>query len=113
MLRRWPVILALLTVLWLTACTLPGNTEDRNKERAQPIIDALEQYQATNSSYPSDLSELVPQFLSRLPSTAGGQQFTYDTRTDHGYELGFTDWLGRGCGYIGEYKTWECSEGAP
>lgn len=113
MVKRWLRVLVFSTMLGLSACTLGNSPVDTSKQQAQQIIDALEQYRAHNSAYPSGLSELVPQFLSGLPLTAEGEQFTYDTDTDHGYILGFTTQQGLGCGYIGEYKTWECSKGAP
>lgn len=37
------------------------------------IVDALEQYHQTHGKYPSELSELVPEFLDYLESPTGGE----------------------------------------
>jgi hypothetical protein len=48
--------------------------------RAQPLIAALETYRADRGKYPASLSDLVPDYLHRVPATGmlGYPQFSYD-----------------------------------
>ncbi len=42
---------------------------ERITERAQPLIEAIESYEATEGAYPPDLQALVPGYIEEIPYT--------------------------------------------
>lgn len=81
--------------------------------KGNPIIKALEGYYAKNGHYPEELEDLIPHFLSDIPSTRTGQTYFYNKLDLEGYILVFslTTRKGEGCGYRPNEKVWECSYG--
>jgi hypothetical protein len=64
---------------------------------AGPVIDALDEYFTERRKYPSDLNELVPDFLPSLPESQYGDKFGYvnakdvqNYEGDHTYDLFFS-----------------------
>jgi hypothetical protein len=55
-------------------------------ERSKPLIAAIQQYEAEHGSPPRDLSELVPQYLPRVPHTGMGGYPDYELVTDEWVE---------------------------
>ena len=72
----------------------PQKSERDRRARvdALELISALEGFRSEAGRYPDDLSELVPQYLSEVPSRAGGGPFLYQQLIDtHGFTLGYFD----------------------
>ena len=100
-----------------TACTLvpteepPGVGEkaDRGYAVSAPIINALEQYKYEKGAYPDSLDELVPDYLTSIPSEVNDNPLAYK-KTDESFSLSFY-YLGPGmnaCTYTPE-NAWRCS----
>ena len=113
--------------LCLTSCQPPpgeGRKAEAGFRHAAPVVAALERFHQDRGSYPTELEELVPTYLSservllppplhagiqRIRSTASDnpRMFSYDKDGD-GYTLGFS-YEGPGqnnCIYNSETKTW-------
>jgi hypothetical protein len=74
-----------------------------------PVIFALEHYKADNCEYPETLAELVPDYLSAVPSMDEVLDFSYIS-ADDSFEFSF-HYIGPGlntCTYTPEEK-WQCS----
>ena len=62
-----------------------------NEARGNEIVQALEEYNRVNGSYPETLDALTPRFLPSLPK-ARSAQWHYETKKDRRhFLLGFTD----------------------
>jgi len=106
----------LIVVLALMACKLftvdpPGVGEKAELGYAvcDPIIAAVEQYKINKGVYPETLEELVPDYLSEVPTEVNDQPISY-TKTDSSFSLAF-HYIGPGmntCTYTPENK-WKCS----
>ncbi len=86
-----------------------GEKAERGYAALEPVIRALEQYQADAGAYPVSLDELAPDYLSSVPAQVNGESIQY-TKTDKSYSLAF-HYLGPGmntCTYTPENK-WKCS----
>ena len=65
----------------------------RMAQQAKPLIEAIESFHEKQGRYPEDLSELVPKFLPKIPSTgaSGYREFKYSFANDRSlfqrYEL--------------------------
>jgi hypothetical protein len=106
-------ISAVLVVLFLLAEIINSTYEfvPRNKARAQLIIQAIYAYEQQKGHFPAALDDLRPDFLEEIPSTIGGTSFFYFTDSVDGFGIGFPVDSHYGCGYIDQYKAWECSFG--
>lgn len=56
-------------------------------DTAEPIIEALEEYKADHDEYPKSLEQIVPQYLSKIPSTGmcSYRDFGYHRSDDGSY----------------------------
>lgn len=110
-------IAAVMVVILMTACgALPteeppgvGEKADRGYAASEPVIAALEQYKADNGVYPEKLAELVPDYLSTVPTKDDVLDFSY-SRTEDSFVFSF-HYIGPGmntCTYTPEEK-WQCS----
>lgn len=105
-----------IAILTLTACKLftvdpPGVGEkaERGYTVCDPVIAALEQYKTDNGKYPELLEELLPNYLSEIPTEVNDEPISYAI-TDESYSLAF-HYIGPGmntCAYTPENK-WKCS----
>ena len=69
------------------------------KEKAQVIIEALNNYKSKNNEYPEDLSQLTPEYLETIPNSMMGwfdEPFEYYKRKDESFDITFP---GYGGGY--------------
>lgn len=94
------VLVAVLLILYLAQRFIPGRRDRVRRvvpaaERAQPILSALARYQQDRGKYPETLNELIPQYLTEIPSTGVTKypSFYYLKTPRHGlsevgYELG-------------------------
>src|SRR5437870_1688139 len=80
------VALALLILMSYCAFVISPRVEradKANRQSADAIVAALEQYRAQNGRYPEKLFELQPRFLARVPVTVRSghdyRDFTYQT----------------------------------
>jgi hypothetical protein len=80
-------------------------------ERSTVLINALEKYRSDKSSYPTNLEELKPQFISEIPKTKMGWfsgYFDYTAENNmREYKLGFKYIAMLKCCYDSEKKSWE------
>jgi hypothetical protein len=104
-------------LLALTACNLftvdepPGVGEKAEIGYAAlaPIIKALEQHRTDTGTYPASLDELVPDYLSEIPTEVNDQPIYYKI-VEGSFTLSF-HYVGPGmntCTYTPEDK-WHCS----
>lgn len=110
------ILFILFALITLTACKLfaaepPGVGEkaERGYATLDPVIKALEQYQADTGTYPDALDELVPDYLPSVPTEVNDESILY-TKTSASYSLAF-HYIGPGmnsCTYTPETK-WQCS----
>ncbi len=110
-------VLFFLATLLIVACNLIATPEPPGVgEKAElgyavcdPIVKALEQYQAENDAYPETLTELIPKYLVEVPTDVNDQPISY-TRTSGSFSLAF-HYLGPGmntCTSTPEGQ-WQCS----
>ena len=116
---RIPAVIVLLA--FLLACNgtsifpteePPGVGEKAEKGYAvsQPVIAALESFKADRGSYPQSLTELVPDYLTIVPTKTDELDFSY-TSTGGSYRFSF-HYIGPGmntCTYASDAQGWECS----
>ena len=109
--------LLLITIPFLITCSVfagvdpPGVGEkaERGYTVCDPVIAALEQYKTDNGKYPELLEELLPNYLSEIPTEVNDEPISYAI-TDESYSLAF-HYIGPGmntCAYTPENK-WKCS----
>ena len=104
-------ILAVMACKTLSVDEAPGVGEKAELGYAvcDPIIAAVEQYKIDKGAYPETLEELVPDYLSEVPTEVNNQPISY-TKTDSSFSLAF-HYIGPGmntCSYTPENK-WKCS----
>jgi hypothetical protein len=113
-LKLHTLILLATTILSLSACRSDAALVKENQNRAEPIIEAIYEYEASEGSFPGKLDELVPEFLASIPTGTYGE-FFYSTNTIDGFILAFRVRSGQrwsyGCGYTANASTWECGYG--
>ncbi len=105
-----------ITCLTLAACSLftpepPGVGEkaERGYAALDPIIKALEQYHTDKGAYPESLEELVPYYITSIPTQVNDESIFY-TKSGESYSLAF-HYIGPGmntCTYTPE-DNWQCS----
>ena len=100
-----------LAVICLSSCSSDGQIEATNQANANKVIGALYKYKQSHNSFPNDLKVLVPNYISEIPVTTGGQEFIYKTNASDGFFLYFDVREHFGCGYTDRFKQWECSSG--
>lgn len=98
---------------------------DSDKQTAETIIIAIDQYQLDHGEFPDSLDLLVPDYLTGIPGTIRGGDFEYypfhDSDRGDDYELCFYDDTTRstdyGCCYMWwfdnppNYDGWDCTQG--
>ena len=110
-------LLFLVIAITILACNIiatpepPGVGEKSEKGYAacDPIIAALEQFQADKGMYPDSLAELVPDYIASIPTEVNNNPIAY-SKTEESYSLQF-HYIGPGmntCEYTPEDK-WQCS----
>ena len=113
-----------LVGLLLAGCTVLDREESRQRgtqemnatiEIANPVLDAIEAYEADYGWYPGRLEVLLPRYLSRIPTTSSGREFRYERDDLYGewYHLCFdlATYPNRGCCYFPRLGLWDCSPG--
>lgn len=80
------------------------------------IIEALESYRAAHGAYPTDLSALVPDYLSEIPESPAGRPFAYRSFPAGHVMASELYWLafalaeepGIACTYYRRLQYWDC-----
>jgi hypothetical protein len=101
---------------------IDGPSFQQGQERASVLIKALEQYKEDFGKYPSNLTQLIPEYLSSIPRPAWRYEYDYTayrigspSNPLENYEIVFRlrgnadDW----CCYGSEMKEWECYDSYP
>lgn len=121
--KAYPMVLyVLLLVVACSSGEMSVAEQEANKQRASPVIVAINDYYETYHVYPTQLSELQPEFIPELPLTTLDLNFNYRLSVKHEYYyLCFDGPEGRlsragtrrsgGCCYISRFEDWDCTEG--
>lgn len=86
-----------------------GEKAEKGYAACAPVIAALENYKESNGAYPNSLAELVPDYISAVPTEVNDIPITYE-KVDESYTLSF-GYTGPGmnrCTYSPE-ENWHCS----
>ncbi len=112
------MLLIVLVVSLLLACNAVVPTEEppgvgdkaeRGYALSEPVIAALEEYKTENGVYPQTLAELVPEYISAVPTKDEVLDFSYISTGDS-FSFSF-HYIGPGmntCTYTPE-EQWQCS----
>lgn len=87
-----------------------GEKAEKGYAASAPVITALESYKLDHGSYPVTLPDLVPDYLSTVPTKNEDLEFSYSSTGDD-YQFSFY-YLGPGmnaCTYTPTTKDWKCS----
>jgi hypothetical protein len=113
---RWAVVGLLIVAVYLArrvGVTQFPEEAEAGRELCEPVIDALEAYEAENQSYPSSLEELVPDYLTEIPdgkSIHPDFQGVFYIPSNATYRLNFlTQMWGADCTYSPE-DGWYCAD---
>ncbi len=88
-------VVCLLTVF--SGNFISGYQADLSKQKAEKIIDALNNYKNANQHYPDNLNILVPEYLESVPNSSMGwfdEPYRYDVWHDGRYEFSFPSYGG-------------------
>lgn len=113
-LHKLPFLLIAIAILACGIIPTPespgvGEKSEKGYAACAPIITALEQFQADKGTYPESLAELVPDYLSIIPTEVNDEPISY-SKTGESYSLQF-HYIGPGtntCTYTSE-DQWHCS----
>jgi hypothetical protein len=103
------IILACNTILPTEEPPGVGDKAEHGYELSEPVIAALEQFKTDKGFYPEALAELVPDYLSTVPTKNEVLDFSYSSTGDS-FAFSF-HYIGPGmntCTYTPEEK-WRCS----
>jgi len=101
-----------LTIIILISCT--DYDSRRDQEIGNSIISAITAYRNDHKALPSTLNDLIPKYISEIPSTSSGGEFRYIlSPVDGGYNLCFSGPRTKhsGCCYLPRFNLWDCTEG--
>ncbi|MBL8063226.1 MAG: hypothetical protein JNK32_09425 [Anaerolineales bacterium] len=114
-----PYLLIPFAVIMLACGALPmiptdeppgvGEKAEKGYAASEPVIAALEEYQADKAAYPETLAELVPDYLPAVPTKTDELDFSY-SKNGESFSFSF-HYRGPGlntCTYTPEEK-WNCS----
>lgn len=92
---------------------MAGEEMASNIEVANRLVEAIDQFEADEGRFPSELSALLPGDLAAIPKTLDGRDFQYTLDTAQGYYLCFEVLSVRNlaCCYHHRLKVWDCSGG--
>jgi hypothetical protein len=91
----------------LSSCSERGNI-DENEKAGERIVNALYAYKQAYGVFPNTLNDLVPDYLDKIPKTAGWHDFFYATDPIESFILDFKAAPRTYCGYTDKLKGWEC-----
>lgn len=110
------LFLGIITIVILSCSVVPtpeppgvGEKAEKGYAASEPVIAALEKYHADKDSYPEKLAELVPDYISAVPTQDDELDFSY-SKTGKSFSFSF-HYRGPGlntCTYTPEEK-WKCS----
>lgn len=91
LLKIFTVSILFLAGFLTLACPAPCDIKD-DETRAiyadlSPIEQAIEDFHKDQKTYPKNLNELSPKYLSKIPQAAGGRKFRYIRMSDEKYSL--------------------------
>lgn len=87
-----------------------GEKAEKGYALSAPVIAGLEEYKADHGSYPEKLDQLIPDYLSSVPTKTAELEFSYFS-DGKSYRFSF-HYIGPGmntCDYAPEAKEWKCS----
>jgi len=85
---------------------------NRNIERGNVIVGAINHYQEDHGSLPEQLDILVPDYLPEIPRTITGGSYEFILSSIDIYMLCFdVPGANPGCCYLRRHEAWDCSYG--
>lgn len=86
-----PIILAVVGFTWEIMVLTPVRREqfEEDYEKAGEIVDSLKEFHAINDDYPSELSNLVPDYLITLPPEPYSERYHYQLSEDGNFTFTF------------------------
>ncbi len=107
-----------LIAAFLTSCVNADASEENkvNQVRAATIIAAIDKYSQDHLQLPDRLDLLTPLYISELPKTTRGIDFSYRLDSLEGYYLCFGEGSKRsakdfGCCFYHRLNLWDCTPG--
>ena len=92
-----PLFLCVCVLAWFY--TMDAPTERSGSKKAEPILLALQRYKEKETSYPSTLDKLIPDYISSIPKPSFRQQYCYFRSLDGKFYL--LAFIPRGTSVIG------------
>lgn len=99
----------LLSILMVACNNRDQALQDRraSQEKATPMIEAIEAHFEDTGEYPAQIEELVPEYLTDIPTDFRGDEYRYHV-TSLGYYLCFGDAHPYKCCF---HHVWDCTPG--
>lgn len=88
------------------------------KQKGDVLVAAVEAFHKEMGRYPTDLDELVPKYISEIPKTLAGKEFTFMEIEGDVYYVSFpvttktTRYIQAACSYVKHSEFWDCSLGS-
>lgn len=102
-------VLVLLGVFFFVIHSVDAPTPEQGQKRAAPLIVALEIYRQGWGKHPTDLQQLVPDFLPEIPKAGWRYPFSYSAcEKGVGYILYFKTRDVNYCGFFSTKGEWAC-----
>jgi hypothetical protein len=106
------ICLVLAVLVLPCGCQQQTATIEGEEERANSIVQAITQYKEDYNQYPEQLAVLMPDYLSSIPKTMVGKDYTYIVSEVDGYLLCFDAPKSQAnCCYLPRFEKWDCSFG--
>jgi hypothetical protein len=108
-------IIVLCIMLFLSSCVFgrmnSRSEESINKVQGNELISAIKTYEMNYGFPPTELKNLIPDYVDSIPSTYSGKPFEYHPDDNFAYSewsLTFQNRDRSGCSYISHFDFWDC-----
>ena len=96
----------------LSACVTSAEKIQANQKIGNTIVSALYEYEQKNGQFPEQLEILVPDYLSEIPKTVDGYNFSYGILDSEdkffvGFRIRVSFEKQPGCSYMPRFDLWE------
>ncbi|MEP6923154.1 MAG: hypothetical protein ABI954_01705 [Pyrinomonadaceae bacterium] len=85
------LLLLILTSALCAGCPAPCEMSEQEVSTIHvaiaPLVQALENFHVAQGVYPSELNELTPKFVERVPESLGERKFFYSRQSEQSYLL--------------------------
>ncbi|MEZ4727066.1 MAG: hypothetical protein R3E79_08035 [Caldilineaceae bacterium] len=104
------------SALYISFYAIDGASPQQGKQRANELLASLEKHKGKTGKYPSELNQLVPEYLPAIPHPAWRYAYTYEAcQHGEGYTLYFRQAKDADnyCGYSSKAQQWTCTDSLP